>query len=130
MQVVIDPSAILAVLLDEPQREAVIAASGAAILLAPGSAPWEVGNALIAGLRRRRLTLAAVEAAWRSFEAIPLRLIDIDVPRALKLAAEHGLYAYDAYVLEAALGRRLPLLSLDQQLLRAAEQAGITLLEI
>lgn len=130
MQVVIDPSAILAVLLHEPPREAVVAATASAVLLAPGSAPWEVGNALVAGLRRRRLTLAAVQAAWQSFEAIPLRFIDIDMPRALALAVEHGLYAYDGYVLEAARSRCLPLLSLDQQLLRAAEQAGVSLLEI
>lgn len=130
MQVVIDPSAILAVLLHEPPREAVVAATGSAVLLAPGSAPWEVGNALVAGLRRRRLTLETVQAAWQSFEAIPLRLIDIDIPRALALAAEHGLYAYDSYVLETARSRRLPLLSLDRQLLRAAERAGVPLLEI
>lgn len=130
MQVVIDPSAILAVLLHEPPRDAVVAATRSTVLLAPGSAPWEVGNALVAGLRRRRFTLETVQAAWQSFEAIPLRLIDIDMPQALALAAEYGLYAYDGYVLEAARSRRLPLLSLDQQLLRAAEQAGVSLLEI
>ena len=38
--------------------------------------------------------------------------------------------AYDAYVLEAALVRRAPLLTLDKRLARAAEQAGVATLEV
>jgi predicted nucleic acid-binding protein len=130
VDLVVDASAILAVLLCEPQRESLIAVTRSAALLTPGSTPWEIGNALVAGRRRKRLTPAQMAAAWSSFQAVPLRLVEVDVPRALKLAVEHGLYAYDAYVLEAALVRRLPLLSLDKVLARAAEQAGIATLEV
>ena len=127
---VVDASALLAVLLCEPQREALIAVTGSAALLTPGSTPWEIGNALVAGWRRKRLTPVQLAAAWSSFQAVPLRLVEVDVPRALTLALEHGLYACDAYVLEAALVRRTPLLTLDQRLARAAEQAGVTTLEV
>lgn len=127
---VIDASAILAVLLCEPQREALIAVTSSAALLTPGSTPWEIGNALVAGWRRRRLSPAQMTAAWMSFETVPVRLVEVDVPRALALAVEHGLYAYDAYVLEAALVRRMPLLALDKGLVRAAEQAGVATLEV
>jgi len=56
--------------------------------------------------------------------------VEVDVPRALRLAVEHGLRACDAYVLEAALVRRAPLLTLDKRLARAAEQAGVATLEV
>ncbi len=59
-----------------------------------------------------------------------MRFADVDMARVLGLAAEHGLDAYDAYVLEAALIRRLPLLTLDNALARAAVQAGVALLEL
>jgi predicted nucleic acid-binding protein len=130
MQIVIDPSAVLAVLLHEPERESLVRATKQAVLIAPASVPWEIGNALIAGLRRRRLRLEDVQAAWRSYEEIPMRLVDVDMVRALDAAAEHGLYAYDAYVLVAALTRRLPLLTLDRTLARAAGRAGVTVLEV
>jgi predicted nucleic acid-binding protein len=129
MRAVIDPSAIMAVLLNEPERDALIRATISSILIAPASTPWEIGNALIAGWRRNRLSLDDVSAAWRSFEDIPLRFVDVDISRALAAAARYGLYAYDAYVLEAAEACRVSLLTLDQSLARAAGRAGIALME-
>ena len=130
MQVVIDPSAILAVLLNEPERDALIRATTSSVLITPASTPWEIGNALIAGLRRGRLSQDDVSAAWDSFEEIPLRFVEVDISRALATAARHGLYAYDAYVLESAEAHRAPLLTLDQTLANAAKQAGVAILEI
>ena len=130
MNLVVDASAILAVLLCEPERGALIAATSSAALVTPGSTPWEVGNALVAGWRRKRLTPVQMAAAWSSFQAVPLRLVEVDVPHALRLAMEHGLCAYDSYVLETALVQRAPLLTLDRGLARAAEQAGVATLEV
>lgn len=130
MQVVIDASAILAVLLHEPRRDALIRATAGSMLVSPASTPWEIGNALVAGWRRRRIIEEQVQAAWTSFLAIPLRLAEVDVQRSLGLAMEHGLYAYDAYVLEAARSKRIPLLTLDTALARAAGRAGATILEV
>ncbi len=130
LPVVIDASAILAVLLREPRRDSLIALTAGASLLSPASTPWEIGNALVAGWRRKRLAKDQVELAWASFQGIPLRLIEVDVRRALLLAMEHGLYAYDAYLLEAAMSRRLPLLTLDRELSNAARQVGVESLEV
>jgi len=130
VNLVVDAPAILAVPLCEPQREALIAATSSAALLTPGSTPWEIGTALVAGWRRKRLTPPQMAAAWSSFQAVPLRLVDVDVPRALRPAVEHGLYACDSYVLETALVRRASLLTLDKRLIRAAEQAGVATLEV
>lgn len=130
MQIVIDASALLAVLLEEPERPALVAATRGAQLLAPGSLPWEVGNALVAGVRRRRLTRAQAEAAWTSYSAIPIRLVDLEIGAAISMALDVGLYAYDGYLLSLARNRGLPLLTLDAQLRRAAVGSGIQIVEV
>ena len=122
---VIDTSALLAVLLDEPERAALITLSRGATLLAPGSVPWEVGNGLIAGFRRKRLSARQVRDAWTNFERIPLRLLDIAVPNALGLAEQLELYAHDAYIIEAARAQRVPLLALDERLRTVAGKLGL-----
>ena len=130
VQVVIDTSALLAVLLDEPQRPAVITATTGVVLFAPASLPWEVGNALVATIRRRRLTPAEAQRAWAAYEAVPLRLVEVDVGQSIALAAELGLYAYDGYMLGLARSRRLPLLTLDGKLGAAARAIGVELVEL
>lgn len=42
MQIVVDASAILAVLLNEPNRACLIEMTRDATLLTPGSTPWEI----------------------------------------------------------------------------------------
>ena len=126
---VIDTSALLAVLLGEPERPALIAATAGAVLMAPASLPWEVGNALVAAVRRRRLSPSEARQAWLSFESVPIRPADVDIGRAIDAALEFGLYAYDAYMLELARQRGLPLLTLDQQLRAAATAGGLSLVE-
>jgi predicted nucleic acid-binding protein len=56
-------------------------------------------------------------------------LAEIDAEHALEIAVELGLYAYDACVLETARGQRLPLLTLDRGLERAAHRLGLRLVE-
>ena len=130
MNIVIDTSALLAVLLGEPERPALIAATRGATLCAPASVPWEVGNALSAMLKRRRLGLPHARRVVRAFEAIPLRSVPVDLGRALEVAAHHDLFAYDAYLLDAARAERCPLLTLDRTLNRAAADLGIRTLEV
>lgn len=129
MEIVIDTAALLAVLLEEPERPALLAATTGAVLFAPASLPWEVGNALVAAVRRRRLTAAQAQAGWTAYQTIPIRLVEVDIGRAMALATERGLYAYDAYMLELARNRGLPLLTLDAKLSDAARLAGIALVE-
>jgi predicted nucleic acid-binding protein len=130
VQLVIDTSAVLAVILEEPERPALIAAARGAVLLAPASVPWEVGNALVSFVRRRRLTRTEAGLAWTAYEAIPRRLVEVDVGEAIQLAIESGLYAYDAYFLVLARQRRLPLLTLDRRLGAGARRTGVELVEV
>ena len=130
MLVVTDTSALVAVLTSEPEREAIVRATDGADLVAPASMHWEIGNALSAMLKRRRATAAQVQKVLVAYGAIPLRLVDVDLALALEIAAEHGLYAYDAYLITCALGQRAPLLSLDGGLNHAAKIAGVQLVEM
>ncbi len=130
MEIVIDTAAVLAVLLEEPERPALLAATTGAVLFAPGSLPWEVGNALVAAVRRRRLGATEAAAGWAAYQGIPVRLVEVDIARAIALATEQGLYAYDGYMLEVARARGLPLLTLDAKLAAAAHGAGIELVEV
>jgi predicted nucleic acid-binding protein len=54
----------------------------------------------------------------------------VDLTLAVELAAKLGIYAYDAYIIIAALERKYPLLALDTGLIHAAKQAFVNVLEI
>lgn len=129
-KVVVDTSAFLAVLLSEPTRDAVIEATEGTSLLAAPSMPWEVGNVLVALVRRRLADSRDAQRAWTAFVRVPVRYIEVDVPAAIELALGHGLYAYDAYVIEVARSAQAPLLSLDRMQRRAAEAVGVELIEL
>lgn len=129
-EMVVDTSGVLAVLLNEPSRAAVIRATEDRDLLGAASLPLEVGNALMAGFRRARLTGSAVSAAWLGYQQVKIRLPEIDVASALEIAMDLGLYAYDAYVLETARSERSPLITLDNGLARAARKLGLKLVEV
>jgi len=45
MDIVIDTSALIAVLVDEPERAKIIEITVGKALFGPGSIPWEMGNA-------------------------------------------------------------------------------------
>jgi predicted nucleic acid-binding protein len=127
---VVDTSALLAILTGEPTRDRLIVRTQGAELLAPGSVYWEIGNALSALLKRRRLKLAEVQAALAAYARIPIRLVDVELGEALELADRFGLYAYDAYRMACARGHSAPLLTLDPRLGRAAHEAGVRVVEV
>jgi predicted nucleic acid-binding protein len=129
-QIVIDTSALLAVLTSEPERDGLLRATLGATLVAPGSVTWEVGNALSAMLKRGRLNESQAAQVIESYSGIPLRLIDVDLAASVEVAAKFGLYAYDAYFIVCAAVHRAPLLTLDAGLARAAKSAGLRLVEV
>jgi predicted nucleic acid-binding protein len=130
VELVVDTSVLIAVLTGEPTRDQLIARTQGAELLAPGSVHWEVGNAFSALLKRRRLKLPDVQTALTAYGHIPIRFVEVDLASALELADRFGLYAYDAYLMACARRQRAPLLTLDARLGRAAQQAGVDVLEI
>lgn len=128
--IVIDTSAILAVLLDEAEKDAIVDKTMATILGAPASLRWEVGNAATAGVKRRRLTEERARQLMTDFESVTIRELAIDIKRAVDLGLELGIYAYDAYILEAARESGFPLLTLDAPIQRNARKLGLSLVEL
>ncbi|GAG47454.1 unnamed protein product, partial [marine sediment metagenome] len=57
MDIVIDTSAIVAVIFNEPERKAIIKKTNGQTLIGPGSISWEIGNAFSAIFMQGRLTL-------------------------------------------------------------------------
>jgi predicted nucleic acid-binding protein len=130
MNLVVDTSALLTVVLNEPERAYMITASQNCELVAPPILPFEIGNALVAMARRKRLNSQEAFAAWAIFDKFPISLSVIEIRAALKMALRHGIYAYGAYVLQCAIERRAELLSLDESLNAVAETEGATLREV
>jgi predicted nucleic acid-binding protein len=125
MEVVTDASALLAVVLDEPERPAIIEATAGATLMAPEALPFAVGNALTAMLKRGRLEAETAMETWSAAQRIPVQLLPVQIDAAIALAATHGMYAYDGYYLQCALAHRRPLVTLDRRLQQVAAELGV-----
>jgi predicted nucleic acid-binding protein len=117
----------------------VIEASRGAELVSPDSLAFEIANALSARAKRQdlyRLDASAADAAFGAFQSmeIVLRPTSIsDHRRALKLAVQQEIYAYDAYLLHAAQTQKAALLTLDGSgrrpgLRQIATRLGLTVL--
>ncbi len=130
MDLVIDTSAIIAVIANEPAKAALVEQTAGAVLLAPHSVHWEIGNAFSAMLKRSRITLAQAQKALSIYQGIPIRFLDVELEDALALSSQLGIYAYDAYLLAAAQSQRCALLALDGGLVHAAKQLGIPVVEV
>lgn len=129
MRVIADTNVFLAVILEEPERADIVRLTSGSILMAPEVLPFELGNALSALLKRRKLDVQRLCAAWKAASAIPVELRPVDVLSSLDLAGRFSIYAYDAYFLECAMRHAVPLLTLDKNMKKVARQLGISLLE-
>jgi predicted nucleic acid-binding protein len=130
VDLVVDTSAIIAVIANEPERAALIECTTGATLFAPASVHWEIGNAFAAMLKRRRITLDQARRAVAAYDQIPIRFLDVDLDKALAISDQFGIYAYDAYIIEAAIQQKCPILALDRGLAHAARGARIEVVEV
>ena len=130
MNIVIDTSAIIAVITDEPEKDAIIAATSGHTLIGPGSIPWEIGNAFSAMIKQRRIDVEDAQRGLEIFDSIPLQYVNVDMANVLSIAAQVNAYAYDAYLLDCALRHTAPLLTLDRTLRRAADELNINLVNL
>jgi predicted nucleic acid-binding protein len=130
MDIVIDTSALIAVIVGEPERSLIIKITEGNTLIGPGSIPWEIGNAFSAMFKRDRLTLDEAERGLSIFNTIPLRYIEPDFSNVLHLSKKTNMYAYDAYLLDCAIRHKAPLLTLDLKLKAAAQKIKIKTLEV
>ncbi len=129
MDLVADSNVFLAVALSEPEKAAIVRVTRGASINAPEILPYELGNALSALSKRGRLTPQEAHEAHRITRRIPVRLMPVDVGKALDTALSFGIYAYDAYFLECAQALSCPLLTLDRRMRQVAMELGIKTLE-
>lgn len=126
---VIDCSFIMSILLPDESsaRSQLILESGRYIPWVPFLWTIEVGNVLLSAVRRKRISvevqnllLVNIEDLAFKFDTHPCDLKDL-----VDLATQYSLTAYDAVYLELALRTGLPLATLDNELKRAALEAGV-----
>ena len=130
MDIVVDISALIAVIVDEPERNRIVEVTAGNTLIGPGSIPWEIGNAFSAMFKQNRLTLDEARKGLVIFDSIPLRYIKPDFVNALKLSKQTNMYAYDAYFLDCAVRHKAPLLTLDRRLKTAAQDLNVETMEV
>ena len=113
MNIVIDTSAIIAVIASEPEKEKLIQLTNGTELIAPESVHLEIGNAFSAMFKRKQATLKQAVEAINIYKRIPIRLLEVDLIVALEISQKFNIYAYDAYVISCALKHSCNLISLD-----------------
>lgn len=130
MDIVIDTSALISVIVGEPERNRIIEVTTGNALIGPGSIPWEIGNAFSAMFKQKRLTFEEAKKGLSIFEKIPIRYIDPDYVMSLRLSKQANIYAYDAYFLDCAIRHKAPLLTLDRKLMESAQTLNIDIMEL
>lgn len=130
MDIVVDTSALIAVIVGEPEREKIIEITKGNTLIGPGSIPWEIGNAFSAMFKQNRLSVKEAQKGLLIFDSIPLRYIEPDFVKVLHLSKQTEMYAYDAYFLDCAIRHKAPLLTLDKKLKGSAQNLNIETMEV
>lgn len=126
---VIDASAIIAVVTNEPEKAKLVKLTHNVDLIAPHSIHWEIGNAFSAMLKRGRITVEQAIVAIEAYQKIPVRLVEVELDETIRLADMLNIYAYDAYLIRCALKYKAPLLSLDQGLVHVATTMNVQIVE-
>ena len=126
----VDASTIVCIILNEPEKAKIISLTEDAEIVSPEMIRFEIGNALSRMVKKQRLNEEQILKAYSLFELIPIRLVKVNMHKALKISCKYEMYAYDAYYLEATHRLKLPLLTLDKGMKDKARNMNIELLEV
>lgn len=130
MDIVVDASAVIAVIVNEPSKQNIIQATQDASLVAPASIHWEIANAFSAMFKRNRIDLDKALQAIDIYKQIPIRFIEVELEESLRIAHQLNIYAYDAYLLRCTQKQKAPLLTLDKRLLELAKELKLQVIEV
>ncbi len=102
------------------------------VALVPPVWPLEIGNALLVGMKRGRLTSRDLSRLLTEIRALPIEIDSASTARSLedtlRIAQRYELTTYDASYIELAKRRGVALATLDHRLREACLSAKITLL--
>jgi predicted nucleic acid-binding protein len=100
--------------------------------IAPSFWAHEVLNALLVGEKRKRISRVQVHTFLTDLNTLPVELQKLPTAeifgRTQEISRKHGLTAYDAAYLHLAELNGLPLATLDEELVEACKQSGVSLL--
>lgn len=130
MRIVVDTSVIIAVITNELHKKHIIEITKNAELIAPPSMHWEIGNAFSAMFRRSRISLEQAKLALSEYKKIPIKSHDVSLDSVLEISKKYNLYAYDVYFLLCAKNLKVPLLSLDKQMIENGKIMGLNTIEV
>lgn len=122
---IIDASAILAVLLNEEVALDVLEKTNGYTLFSSECLPFEICNSLSKHLKRNLISCEHAQKIYEIFEKLPIELLESDFQNTLSYCAEEKHYAYDMFYLASAIKNNLPLLTLDNKLSEIANKRGV-----
>jgi len=124
MAIVVDASAIGAIMFDEPEAANLAAYLEGETLLAPALLDFELVNLALKKTRRQPQLAPEIAISLAAALRLPMTRVPVSGLDVLRLAAETGLTAYDASYLWLARARDLELVTLDAALARVADDHG------
>lgn len=116
MTLVVDASAIAAIVFAEPESPQVLARLAGEDLIAPQLLGYELANICATKMRRSPAEVARLLAQLATFSRLDIELVPVDHDAAAALAAVTGLTAYDASYLWLARTFNAELVTLDRRL--------------
>lgn len=126
----IDTGIVISVVLGESARSRILNETRGTNIISASTLPYEVGKALSRNLLRGKITASSAREAYQYYDNMPIRLVDVDVASGLDYALSTGDYAYEGYMLEAALRHQARFLSLDRALQEEARDYGLDVVSI
>jgi len=123
-----DACAIMAVIVKEPERDLVIQLTRNAVMVSPDMVSYEIANALTKMMKKKIIEKERMIDAFNYFKKIPIKTIEIDIEKALEIAWNYKIYAYDACYLESAKRLNLPLLTFDGNMIKVGKEIGINII--
>jgi predicted nucleic acid-binding protein len=118
MTLVVDASAISAIIFGEPNGPTIAAHVEDESLVAPGLIDYELANIAWKKIRRHPVRQLEVTAAISVFHRLQITRVPVPIGDVLALALDTGLTAYDASYLWLAMSRDIELVTLDDELAR------------
>ena len=129
MEIVLDASAIIAVIADEPEADMILEHSQDAIFVSPNVISFEIVNSLSRMLKKGLINdHSKMVDLINSFQQLPIKLFNNNLENVIQIVWDHKIYAYDAFYLETAKSLNIPLLTLDKEMKKIGKDLGINIL--
>jgi predicted nucleic acid-binding protein len=129
MEILVDASAIMAVITDEPEGSVVLRLTRGKTIISPSVLPFEIANALTKMMKKKVIdNKDKMLKIYQQFNRVRVKTVEVNIEKSLEIAWGYKIYAYDAFYLETAKRLNLPLLTFDGNMDRVGTLMGLTIL--